>query len=151
MTATLSNSSWTIRRATASDYDAIRTVWQACGSSIRPTGRDSREAFELQLARFPDLYLAAEECGQVVGVVLGSHDFRKGWINRLAVLPSHRHRGIARALVSACDAAIRAHGIHIVAALIEPPNDASCATFESLGYTVYEPIRYYRKASGPEL
>lgn len=113
-------------------------------------GRESEGAFRRQIARFPDLYLAATDGDRIVGVVLGSHDHRKGWINRVAVLPEYQRRGVAASLVTACDEAIRAGGIEIVSALVEQGNNASYALFEKLGYQSDVPVRYYRKLSHPD-
>ena len=135
----------TIRPATADDYEQMVAVWSACGMRISLAGRESKEAFQRQLQQFPDSYLVAIHGSQVVGVVLGSHDHRKGWINRLAVLPAYRRRGFASALVLACEAAIRSLGIKIVAALVEPGNTSSAALFEKLGYLEDVPVRYFRK------
>ena len=137
-----------IRPANANDYDRILAVWEASGLTVCLDGRESREAFSRQVAQFPALYLVATDAERVVGVVLGSHDQRKGWINRLAVLPEHRRRGIASALVRACDTAIRRFGIEVVSALVEPPNEGSFAVFEKLGFDTLK-VRYFRKASRP--
>ena len=92
----------------------------------------------------------AVERGNIIGIVLGSHDGRKGWINRLAVVPEHRRRGIAAALVRACERALDAHGIEIVAALVEPSSRESAALFEELGYREDVPVRYFRRLSRPD-
>jgi len=141
---------WSIREARADDYDAIAELWLASGLPARIRGRDCREAFVRQRARAPALHLVAIAGERVIGVVLGSHDGRKGWINRLAVVPEHRRRGIAAALVRACEKAIRAEGIEIVAALVEPASRASGALFEELGYREDVPVRYFRKLSRPD-
>lgn len=138
-----------IRPATVADYDAIVQVWSACGLSVSDGGRDGLESFARQCSRFGDLYLVAEIGDTIVGVVLGSHDERKGWINRLAVLPDERRRGIGARLVVACDKAIRAQGIEIVAALVEPSNPESCTLFEKLGFRTDVAVRYFRKLSRP--
>ncbi len=117
--------------------------------SIEPQGREGKSAFLQQLDQFPDFYLVATVGERIVGVVLGTHDGRKGWINRLAVHPDDQRRGIASALVSACDKAIRARGISIVAALVESDNAASAALFEALGYREDVPVRYFRKLDHP--
>ena len=140
-----------LRRAEPEDYGEIVEVWRASGLSVRLQGRESEEAFRRQLERFPDLYLVAIDGDRIVGVVLGSHDQRKGWINRLAVLPEYRRRGLASALMSACKAAIGALGIEIVAALVELDNTASHVFFEALGYRADVPVRYYRKLSRPDI
>ncbi len=140
-----------IRPARAEDYDEIVRVWRASGLTVSLRGRDSREAFRRQLALFPDLFLVATEGDRIVGTVLGTHDHRKGWINRLAVLPARRRHGLASALADACDAAIRAHGIEIVAALVEPENAASQVLFKRLGYQADVPVVYFRKRSHPDV
>ena len=139
-----------VRTVTTGDYDELIALWKASGAGFRPRGRESREAFNEQIERFPKLSLVAEDGGRIVGVVLGSHDGRKGWINRLAVLPEYRRRGIAAILVPACDTAIRAQGIEIVAALVESDNPASSALFRKLGYSDAIAVQYFRKLSHPE-
>lgn len=135
----------TIRPAKADDYNRLRALWSAAGLSIRPTGRDSREAWIAQLAHFPTLYLVAEADGGIVGSVLGTHDWRKGWINRLVVHPDCRRCGLGKRLIATCESALVELGIEIHAALIEEGNDVSVAFFEKAGYVADVPVHYYRK------
>lgn len=139
----------TIRPARPADYDEIVAVWREVGLNAKLQGRDARDAYCRQLARFPDLYLVTTDGARLIGVIFGSHDERKGWINRLAVLPEYQGRGVATDLAEACDQAIREQGIGIVAALIEPPNPASARVFEKLGYLADVPVMYYRKLDDP--
>ncbi|MFQ5590413.1 MAG: GNAT family N-acetyltransferase [Phycisphaerae bacterium] len=149
MTGVHDNAPLPIRCAAIDDYDEIVSVWTAAQLSYRPGYRDSETGFRRQLTMFPNLYLVATDGPRVVGVVFGSHDGRKGWINRLAVLPEYRRRGIAAALTVACEKAILAEGIEIIAALVEADNASSCSLFEKLGYQSDVPVRYFRKLSHP--
>ena len=144
------NSPPSIRRAVADDYAEIAAVWSSAGLEFSARGRDGEPAFRRQLEHFGDSYLVATDAARIIGVVLGSHDHRKGWINRLAVVPEYRRRGIAEKLVSACEDALRAQGIDIIATLVMPDNESSCSLFEKLGYRTDVPARYYRKLSRPE-
>ena len=134
-----------IRPAKADDCDGVTALWSAAGLPASLRGRESREAFVEQLNGFRTSYLVAEVDGRIGGVVLGTHDRRKGWINRLAVHPRFRRRGIAARLISACEKALRAEGIDIIATLIEEGNEASICVFEHAGYRSDVPARYYRK------
>jgi len=124
-----------IRTLTLEDYDRWMSVWQRAGlHSAKPKGRDSREAFARQFATGTHTMIGLEVDGELVGVVLATHDGRKGWINRLAVLPQYRRRGYAARLIAEAERVLRAQGMTIIAALIEGGNNASLALFQKLGY-----------------
>lgn len=139
-----------VRPATAADYEAIAQVWRESGLGFSSAGRDRRDAFVQQLQQFPRSYLVAEMDDRLVGVVFGTHDGRKGWINRLAVIPPFRGRGVAAALVEACEAELHRDGIEIIAALVEAENDSSARVFEKMGYKTDVPVKYFRKLARPE-
>lgn len=138
-----------IRPARPEDYESILELWRKCNLTISADGRDSQAAFRRQLEWYADMYLVATDADRIVGVILGTHDLRKGWINRLAVLPEYRRSGIAARLVLACDRAIRRLGIEIVAALVEPYNHPSLRLFEKLGYRTDVPVTYFRRLDRP--
>lgn len=138
------------RRLTIEDYDAVIALWQRSGlTSIRPAGRDSREAFAKQLAG-GQIVIGLEEADRLIGVVVATHDTRKGWINRLAIDPDFRRRGYAQRLVEAAEAGLRELGLTLIAALIEDDNDASLALFKRLGYAVHTDIYYVSKRDSSE-
>ena len=128
-----------LRRLRLADYDGWMAVWQRSGlHSIRPLGRDSREAFERQFASGIHTMLGLEVGSELVGVVLTTHDGRKGWINRLAVVPEFRRQGHASRLVGEAERLLREQGMTVIALMIEPGNEASLALFNQLGYVELE-------------
>ncbi len=133
----------TIRRLRLADYDAMIEIFDVCGLHPRTRGRDSRRNIARQLRSNRTVYLGAYEGKRLVGTVLGTHDTRKGWINRLAVIPEYRRRGIAAKLVRAAERALRKEGMQVMAALIESENAASRSLFSKLGYSSSD-ILYYR-------
>jgi len=134
----------TIRTLGLEDYDRWMSLWQRARlHSIRPRGRDSREAFARQLASGTHTMIGLELCGELVGVVLTTHDGRKGWINRLAVLPEYRRMGYATRLVAEAERVLRAQGMTVIAVLIEPGNDVSLELFTKLGYVEFPGGMHY--------
>src|SRR5437899_6813114 len=127
-----------------SDYDAMIELFRICGLDPRTRGRDAKAAIARQLRSNRAKYLGAFEGTRLVGTVLGTHDTRKGWINRLAVDPGYRRRAIAARLVRHCELVLRKKGLEMFAALIEPENRASEEFFQSVGYDIL-PIIYARK------
>lgn len=134
------------RAARAEDYAELIALWSVASLNVHPDGRESEPAFREQVRLFGDAYLVATEKNRIIGVVLGTHDTRKGWINRLAVHPNGRRRGIAAELVRRCEAALRARGLEIVAALVERTNAESIRVFEAAGFKADIPVHYFRKS-----
>lgn len=133
-----------IRELRLADYPAIIEVFDLCRLTPRVRGRDSRRNMAKQLRARSNVYLGAFDGPRLVGTVLATHDTRKGWINRLAVLPEYRRRGVALRLVRAAERALRGRGMEIFAALIEEDNVASQTLFRKLGYDP-QSILYYRR------
>lgn len=132
------------------DYNDLIRLWGEAGLPCRPHGRDSREAIARQMEAGISIFLGAEEDGRIVGAVLGTHDGRKGWINRLAVHPAHRRRGFGRALICAVEARLHGMGIEIIGSLIEDWNEDSMVFFARLGYVAHRDIVYFSKRRSPE-
>ena len=141
---------WVIRDFQIEDYDRLTTLWKESGLSYRPRGRDSRRRIEAELKTGTSIFLVAEMDGQMVGSVIGTHDGRKGWINRLAVHPSYRHRGLAKKLVAEVEDRLSQVGLEVIAGLIEQSNTASLQLFQSLGYERMSDIVYLSKRKRPE-
>jgi ribosomal protein S18 acetylase RimI-like enzyme len=139
-----------LRRLTIDDHAAILALWQRAGlHSIRPEGRDSRSEFAWQLEH-GQLAIGLEEGDQLIGVVLVTHDTRKGWINRLAIDPDYRRKGYGEQLTHAAEEALREGGMKVIAAFIEEGNEPSLALFEKLGYAVHQNIYYVSKRDSVE-
>ncbi len=112
---------------------------------IKPGGRDSEEQFAHQLARGTQTVLGVRDGDHLVGVVLATHDGRKGWLNCLAVDPEYRRQGIAQCLIAEAEQVLYSQGMQIIAALIEGENSASLALFEQAGYQDYPNLHYVTK------
>lgn len=134
-----------MRRLRLSDYEPMIELFRVTGLNPRVRGRDSREAIARQLRAKQNVYLGAFDGSRLVGTVLGTHDTRKGWINRLAVHPDYRRRGIAVRLVRECERRLRRMGIEMFAALIDPGNQASEAVFRALRYSATSIVYARRK------
>lgn len=134
-----------IRQLVTEDYDALVALWREAALSHRPNGRDCLERIAHEVAGTTAIFLVAESKERIIGAILGTHDGRKGWINRLAVVPSHQQQGVGTALVAAVEKQLSELGIEIVACLIEEWNKDSAVFFGKLGYHCHSDIHYYSK------
>lgn len=130
----------------AADYEEILALWQCAGLPVRRAGRDAPAEFARQMTRSVQRVIGIREAGQLVAVAVLTHDGRKGWINRLAVHPAHRRRGLAQQLIAEAERWFTQEvGLEVWAALIEAHNTASLALFEAAGYDCHSDILYVSK------
>jgi len=74
------------------------------------------------------------------GSVFGTHDGRKGWINRVAVAPEFQRQNIAKKLIAEVEDRFSELGIDIISCLVEDWNTKSLKVFEKLGYKKHTDI-----------
>ncbi len=127
-----------IREFTLSDYERVVQLWKEAGIILRPG--DEREGVKLKLERDPDLFLVAEDDGELVGVVLGTWDGRRGWLNHLAVRSDHRRSGIGRVLIREVERRLISKGAVKVNAQIYKSNHTSLEFFKSLNYEIHSDL-----------
>ena len=130
--------------------EEILAVWRGSGLSIRPQGRDAIPELEKQMRFEGSIFLGAFEGKELIGVALLNHEGRKGWVNRLAVLPAYRRRGIASRLVEAGETALRQAGMKVICTLVEDWNENSLKFMQKLGYQLHKDIFYLSKRDAPE-
>ncbi len=140
-----------IRELKIEDYERILEIWDDAKLPYKPEGRDSKESIKKQMEEFGDLFLGAEVNGRLVGVIIGSWDGRKGWLNRIAVEPAFQGMGIAKMLTSACEEALRERGARIFAMLIEDNNENSLKLAERMGYKIQRNILYLTKRDNDKI
>ena len=99
----------------------------------------------------PEFFIGAFLDNRLVGMTVMSCDLRKGWINRLAVDPDYRNRGVATALIVESEKMLRKHGVRIFCALIEDYNTVSKELFKKCGYVEHRDITYFSKRDSNEV
>ncbi|NIM20197.1 MAG: GNAT family N-acetyltransferase [Candidatus Latescibacteria bacterium] len=140
-----------ITRLESSDVDAILALWEKSGLPYKPKGRDDRKRLRDVIERGIEAFWGIYEEEKLVGVILVTHDGRKGWINRLAVDPAYQGKGWARRLIRQAEDYLREAGVEIVAVLVENWNKESLNLFRSCGYTLHDDIYYLSKREQPDV
>jgi ribosomal protein S18 acetylase RimI-like enzyme len=116
------------------DYDAVMALWWASeGLTLRDA--DSREAITRYLARNPGLSFVARDDGQLVGAVLAGTDGRRGYLQHLAVAPSHRGQGLGRTLAERAVEALKGLGIAKCHLMVRQDNAQTRAFWARLGWS----------------
>lgn len=137
------------RICTIEDYDLLVSLWEQSGLPYKPEGRDSRESISKEMQSSTGSFVVVEIENQPIGTILVTHDGRKGWINRVTVIPEFRNKGIGRALVEHAEAMFQEQGIGIYACMIEDYNSSSLEVFQKLGYIEFHGMHYLTKRLYP--
>ena len=140
-----------IREFLPGDYNDLIDLWEKSGLPYRGKGRDSRINIEHQIKKGNTKFLLAFEDEKLIGSVFISDDARKGWINRLAVIPEYRSRGIGSLLIKEAEKCFAAGGIEIYCCLIEDWNKSSIELFQKHDYICHPDIFYLTKRMNPEV
>ena len=134
-----------LTRLTPADYVRMVELWQRASLPFRSGGRDSQDAFAQQLASGVQIVLAYQQGNELIGVIVVTHDSRKGWLNRLAVDPGWRRQGIGLHLIRAAEEYLHDQGIQVIAVLIHSDNERSITTFRQAGYNLEPDVLYLSK------
>ena len=121
-----------IRKFQASDKTAVIALWDRCGLVV--PWNDPAKDIDRKLAVDPELLLICEIDGHVVGTVMAGYEGHRGWINYLAVCPTHQRRGIGRKLMQSAESALEARGCPKVNLQVRESNDKVIEFYSSLGY-----------------
>ena len=123
-----------VRPFLMNDYPAVLALWRDAGPGLTLRPSDEPEEVAKKLRRDPDLFLIAEEEGQVVGVIMGAWDGRRGWIHHLAVLADRRSQGIGSALLNEVESRLKAKGCLKVNLMVRKENTTAQGLYRRLGY-----------------
>ena len=147
----MENIEFTIRILKPSEFNSLIDIWVKSSLPYKPVGRDSEEHIQRQLQLNTNRFFVAEIEEELVGVIIASHNGRKGWINRLAVLPKFKGKGIATSLMKKSEEFFLSNNIKIFACLIEDWNDQSMEFFLKKEYIEHKDIIYYTKKVDPKI
>ena len=135
-----------IRKLTLDDYPDVVKLWKRVGLEIRLNGRDHPDQMDKQLKSNNVVLLGKYSSDILLGVVLISHDGRKGWLNRLAVNPEYQRKGVAKELILNAEKLLfEEFEIEIYGALVSKENRESVRLFEGVRYEKWEEISYFSK------
>ena len=131
-----------IRKMTIQDYENVYELWMSCKNMGFNDIDDSKEGISRFLERNPNTSFVALENENLVGIILGGHDGRRGYIYHLSVNENYRKNGIGSSLVKICLEAFKQEKISKVALLVFKYNEAGNSFWEKQGFVLREDINY---------
>ena len=121
-----------IRPFNRADEAAVISLWDQCGL-LRPWN-DPKKDIERKLHVRPDLFLVGVIDEQIVATAMAGYEGHRGWINYLAVSPTHQRRGIGREIMSAAEVRLRECGCPKINLQVRTSNQHVIDFYRSVGY-----------------
>lgn len=121
-----------IRAFSEQDQESVISLWSQCGL-IRPWN-DPVQDICRKLNVQPQMFLVGLVEDQVIGSLMAGHDGHRGWINYLAVAPSHQHLGYGRLLMQHAESLLLQAGCPKVNVQIRTDSEAVVAFYRSMDY-----------------
>ena len=122
-----------------SHFDGVARLWEAVFPGDPPWNR-AEQAIPEKLAVQPELFLVAEQDGDVIGTAMAGYDGHRGWLYSVAVRPDLQRNGIGSALVAEAEKRLATLGCRKVNLQIRAGNDAVAAFYRRHDYEVEDRI-----------
>ena len=127
---------------TIQDYETVYELWMSCKNMGFNDIDDSKEGISRFLERNPNTSFVAIENEKLIGIILGGHDGRRGYIYHLSVNENYRKNGIGSELVKNCLESFKLEKISKVALLVFKYNEVGNLFWEKQGFILREDINY---------
>jgi ribosomal protein S18 acetylase RimI-like enzyme len=110
-----------------------------------PSSTDDLDGLTALWSHEPDAMIVATDRGAIVGTLIASWDGWRGAYYRLAVHPTRRHQGIARALVNEGEARLLQRGARRISLYAVTAHTGAVALWDALGYQPdHQDVRFVR-------
>jgi len=120
-------------------FTGVKALWEEVFPDDPP--RDYADiSIAAKTKEHPELFLLAVEEGRVVGSVMAGYDGHRGWLYRVAVVKTHRHRGVGAALIHEAEQLLWALGCVKINLQVRGANQGVTAFYQNLGYVVEDRI-----------
>jgi ribosomal protein S18 acetylase RimI-like enzyme len=128
-----------IRPYDDADHAAVVALWIRVFSEFAPhNDPDKSIARKLDVQR--ELFVVADDAGEIVGTAMGGYDGHRGWVYAVAVDPDRRRQGIGTALMRRVEQSLTAMGCPKLNLQVRGSNRRAVGFYESLGYSTEDRV-----------
>ncbi len=115
-----------------SDRRQVIALWQELGLVV--PWNDPDKDIERKLSVDPDTFFVGEVEGKLIATMMVGYDGHRGWVNYLAVSPSHQRRGYASKLMAYAEEILIGKGCPKLNLQVRGTNKKVLRFYQSMGY-----------------
>jgi ribosomal protein S18 acetylase RimI-like enzyme len=118
-------------------FAGVEALWEQVFPSDSPWNK-AAVAIPAKLKVQPELFIVAQQGGDVIATVMAGYDGHRGWLYTVAVKPEHQRKGIGSALLLEAELRLARAGCTKANLQIRADNEAVAAFYRRHGYLVEE-------------
>ena len=123
-----------IREFRLQDEEEVIALWKECNLVV--LWNDPKKDIRRKLKINPELFLVGVTEEKIVATIMGGYEGHRGWVNYLAVPPSHQRKGYGRQMMEAVEIKLRVMGCAKINLQVRETNLEVMAFYKSIGYAV---------------
>ena len=116
------------------DYARVIDLWKTIETGMHIGPSDAPEEIKKKIERDPDLFLVAEQNGEIIATIIGAFDGRRGMIYHLAVHNDYRRQGIGQALLAEVEKRLKEKGCIKCLLMVLEDNETAKRFYEESGW-----------------
>ena len=123
-----------IREFKIQDEEEVISLWKECDLVV--PWNDPKKDIHRKLKVNPELFLVGVTENKIVATIMGGYEGHRGWVNYLAVSPSHQRKGYGREMMEHVEAILKEKGCPKINLQVRETNSEVIAFYKSIGYAV---------------
>jgi ribosomal protein S18 acetylase RimI-like enzyme len=131
-----------LRTGSSDDIADVLALWRV--ATTEPSSTDDAAGISQLLGHDSEALVLACVDDTIAGTVIVGWDGWRGTMYRLAVMPSHRRRGIATALIAEAERRLKARGARRLHLIVVPGDDTAHEFWRAVGYAPTEQSRFVK-------
>ena len=131
-------------------FEGVKALWEGVFPNDPPWNR-AEVAIPEKFAVQPDLFLVAEEGGEVIGTAMAGYDGQRGWLYTIAVKQDRQRSGVGSKLLSEAENRLKEIGCGKINLQIRAGNEAVIAFYRRHGYEIEDRVSMGKRTAMPDL
>jgi len=132
-----------IRIFHTADTQAVIALWKACGL-VQPQNNPQLD-IERKLTQQAELFFIGHQGEEIIASAMFGYDGHRGWVNYLAVAPTHQKNGHAQAMMRHGETALAALGCPKLNLQVRKTNAAAVQFYLASGYGEDEVLSFGKR------
>jgi ribosomal protein S18 acetylase RimI-like enzyme len=120
-------------------YEDVHRLWEITGITL--TASDTKEQVARVLEYNPELFIVGKVEGNIIAVVMGAFDGRRGYVHHLAIDPEFQKKGYGKEIMVELHKRFLIKGVVKVHLFVENDTEGVIEFYKKIGWYVRDDLK----------